>query len=379
MGSPRADLAPSWPNSDPVTPYAGKRARRDAPADAPPVETPPTYVGKRALRVEAAAVAAPIVEAPAVSELPSPRQSLEWGLFAAESPEDTGALPYALTDDFTGSLPKITDEVLYGPPGADLSHDTTAALPAVRVGKRRAATRTRTPLLRGIPSIPSLVGIAVLAVAGIGAVSSSDNGDLVNVAAGPLRQAGALSGTSAVAVVGSARAAGLSRSGDRADDVESAAQARGAAIAKLQKAAQAEADQRKLNQWGLPIAAGAYHLTARFGDCGLWAHCHTGLDFAAPIGTPIHAVANGVITSTQWDGAYGNKTVETLDDGTELWYAHQVRFGSKPGQYVHAGEVIGYVGATGHVTGPHVHLEVRPGGGDPVDPFTALVAQGVQP
>ena len=76
-----------------------------------------------------------------------------------------------------------------------------------------------------------------------------------------------------------------------------------------------------------------YHLTARFGmSGGLWSSNHTGLDFAAPSGTPIVAVANGTITETGYDGAYGNKTVETLEDGTEIWYCHQSAIG------VHAGD-----------------------------------------
>ena len=136
----------------------------------------------------------------------------------------------------------------------------------------------------------------------------------------------------------------------------------------------------KLNQWVLPVDPGVYHLTARFGDySGLWAHFHTGLDFAAPTGTPIHAVANGVVTSTGYDGSYGNKTVITLDDGTELWYCHQNAYAVDVGQEVHAGDLIGYVGSTGNVTGPHLHLEVRPGAGDPVDPYEALIVHGLHP
>ncbi len=131
------------------------------------------------------------------------------------------------------------------------------------------------------------------------------------------------------------------------------------------------------NRWHLPVAS--YHLTARFGDYGLWSSYHTGLDFAAPSGTPIYAVANGTISSASYDGSYGNKTVETLEDGTELWYCHQTSFVVSAGQTVHAGELIGYIGSTGHVTGPHLHLEVRPGGGDPVDPYSALVVHGVTP
>ncbi len=69
----------------------------------------------------------------------------------------------------------------------------------------------------------------------------------------------------------------------------------------------------------------------------------------------------------------------TLEDGTEIWYCHQSAFNVSVGDTVRAGELIGYVGSTGHVTGPHLHLEVRPGGGDPVDPDAALRQHGVTP
>ncbi len=151
-------------------------------------------------------------------------------------------------------------------------------------------------------------------------------------------------------------------------------------LAKLAASAEKAAKELAKDGWQLPIPRGVYHLTARFGQCsGLWAHCHTGLDFAAPEGTPIHAVANGTITETGWAGAYGNRTVMTLEDGTELWYCHQSEIGVKPGQQVAGGQVIGLVGATGNTTGPHLHLEVRPGGGDPVDPEDALTAHGQTP
>ena len=101
---------------------------------------------------------------------------------------------------------------------------------------------------------------------------------------------------------------------------------------------------------------------------GLWSSNHTGLDFAAPTGTPIFAVANGVITETGYAGAYGNQTVETLDDGTEIWYCHQSAIGVNVGRPGHRWPADRRVGSTGNTTGPHLHLEVRPGGGDPVDP-----------
>jgi murein DD-endopeptidase MepM/ murein hydrolase activator NlpD len=117
-----------------------------------------------------------------------------------------------------------------------------------------------------------------------------------------------------------------------------------------------------------------YRLTSRFGDSGsYWSSgSHTGLDFAAAVGSPIRSVASGVVVSTAYEGAYGIKTVVRLADGTEVWYCHQDTRSVGQGQQVRGGQVIGTVGATGNVTGPHLHLEVRPGGGDPVDPEVSL-------
>lgn len=153
-----------------------------------------------------------------------------------------------------------------------------------------------------------------------------------------------------------------------------------AALAELAASAEKAAAKIAQNAWQLPISAGVYRLTATFGQCsGLWSHCHTGLDFAAPEGTEIKALANGVVSETGWAGAYGNRTVITLDDGTDLWYCHQSQFAVKEGQPVVGGQTIGYVGSTGNSTGPHLHLEVRPGGGDAVDPERALAVRGTAP
>lgn len=131
-------------------------------------------------------------------------------------------------------------------------------------------------------------------------------------------------------------------------------------------------------QWVLPVAG--YTLTARFGETSsYWETYHTGLDFAAASGTPLVAATSGTITSAGYDGAYGNKTVLTTDDGTEIWYCHQTTIDVSSGQEVAPGDQIGTVGATGNVTGPHLHLEVRPGGGDPIDPYSALQEHGVTP
>ncbi len=158
------------------------------------------------------------------------------------------------------------------------------------------------------------------------------------------------------------------------------AKEKNAEIAKLAADAEKAAAEIAKNAWQLPIAPGAYRLSGRFGECGsLWAHCHTGLDFAAPSGTPAKAVANGVVTETGWAGAYGNRLILTLEDGTEIWYCHLTSFGASVGQSVVGGQAVGLVGSTGNSTGPHLHLEVRPGGGDAVDPYSTLSVKGQTP
>jgi murein DD-endopeptidase MepM/ murein hydrolase activator NlpD len=263
-------------------------------------------------------------------------------------------------------------------------------------GKRRAAAGARRavrrgPLFRGLPSVPILVGVAALAVSAGGAVTVAGT-ELASATPSPSRvtQANALSGASAEARVSllEAREAAVSRDSrrdalaDAADQklvrqAEEQVRQRNAALAQFARQAEAQAAKIALNQWVLPL--GGYRLTAEFGDYGLWANYHTGLDFAAPSGTPLVAMANGVITSVGYDGAYGNKTVLTLDDGTELWYCHQTSTSVAEGDVVKPGQVIGSVGSTGNVTGPHLHLEVRPGAGDPVDPYEALRVHGLNP
>ncbi|MBA2954009.1 peptidoglycan DD-metalloendopeptidase family protein [Nocardioides sp. MAH-18] len=255
---------------------------------------------------------------------------------------------------------------------------------ASQPGARRSSSRA--PLFRGLPSAPVVLGLAALAISAGGAVTAA--GGLDEDQAPRFTQASALSGASSVARVSLLDRTTVSRdsrrdsasddeSADLVDKAEKASAKRTAALAKFSAQADKQNEKLLLNRWTLPVQG--YHLTARFGEYGLWSHYHTGLDFAADPGTPIHAVANGVVTSAGYDGAYGNKTVITLEDGTELWFCHQTTIGVSVGDEVHSGDLIGTVGSTGHVTGPHLHLEVRPGAGDPVDPYAALLAHGVTP
>ncbi|HYJ67796.1 MAG TPA: M23 family metallopeptidase [Nocardioidaceae bacterium] len=177
----------------------------------------------------------------------------------------------------------------------------------------------------------------------------------------------------------------VSRSVDRevlAEQARLQAEQREQALTELAQESQKRAHELEANQWVLPVAG--YVLTARWGEYSyLWSSYHTGLDFSAPSGTAIVSVAHGVVSDVGWDDAYGYKTEITLDNGWTIWYCHQTSYVVSEGEEVDPGQLIGYVGATGNVTGPHLHLEVRvPDGsedGQDVDPYEALVEHGVTP
>ncbi|MEV8335679.1 peptidoglycan DD-metalloendopeptidase family protein [Streptomyces niveus] len=122
--------------------------------------------------------------------------------------------------------------------------------------------------------------------------------------------------------------------------------------------------------WQWPMKQGSYTFTAGFGASGgRWSAGHTGLDLAAPTGTAIYAPADGKVTSTGDGGAYGSLTKIEHTAGVITFYAHQSTMNVKAGQQVKRGQRIGSVGATGNVTGPHLHWEVRtPGVRDPHSP-----------
>lgn len=95
---------------------------------------------------------------------------------------------------------------------------------------------------------------------------------------------------------------------------------------------------------------------------------HDGVDIAAPVGSEIHATADGTVERTGLSSSYGHFVEVAHGDGLTSFYAHMSRTaGLQPGAKVAAGEVLGYVGSTGHSTGPHLHFEMREQG-KPLDP-----------
>jgi hypothetical protein len=98
---------------------------------------------------------------------------------------------------------------------------------------------------------------------------------------------------------------------------------------------------------------------------------HSGIDFGAPKGSPIRAVAGGRVLSVGWGGKYGNLVTVQHDDGSVGYYAHLHQFGVQMNQRIDVGSYIGQVGSTGNSTGPHLHFEVRQNG-SPVNPMPWL-------
>jgi murein DD-endopeptidase MepM/ murein hydrolase activator NlpD len=122
--------------------------------------------------------------------------------------------------------------------------------------------------------------------------------------------------------------------------------------------------------FGFPLPGRA--VNSRFGLRQLsfepHARMHDGVDIAAPVGAQIHATAAGVVSRTGLSASYGRFVEVNHGDGVTSFYAHMSRTaGLQPGAKVTEGEVLGYVGSTGHSTGPHLHFEIRKDG-EPLNP-----------
>ena len=108
-----------------------------------------------------------------------------------------------------------------------------------------------------------------------------------------------------------------------------------------------------------------------------YSRMHTGIDWAAPTGSPIIAAASGVVEKASWAGGYGKQTILRHANGYETSYNHQSRYakGIAPGVRVKQGQVIGYVGTTGLSTGAHLHFELLVNG-TKVDPMRIRLPTG---
>ena len=156
---------------------------------------------------------------------------------------------------------------------------------------------------------------------------------------------------------------------ERADAEEiDGLQAASADLAAKIRAAQAHSTVQHVSGAGFiwPVNA---PITSPFG--WRWGRMHEGIDLGAAYGSPIAAAAAGVVIYAGWESGYGNLVVIDHGGGLATAYGHQSRIAVSVGQSVSQGETIGYVGSTGHSTGPHLHFEVRVNG-QAVDPLGYL-------
>ena len=161
--------------------------------------------------------------------------------------------------------------------------------------------------------------------------------------------------------------------GQKEERARAQAAARKAAAERKAKALKAKR-LAAAHRWVMPIKHP--NLTSQFGF--RWGRLHAGLDFGTPVGTSLFAMSSGVVTKAGNGGGYGNKIEITYWDGTVSYFAHMSEIDVKVGQQVRPGTYVGKSGNTGHSTGPHLHLEMHPKGGDPVDPMAWLQKHGVK-
>lgn len=331
-----------------VRPVGSRRARRVVDADADVTEVMQAFTAGTTSQTYSAGRRAK-------------RPHVVVGSRRAAAPAD--GLPLAPA---VASSPVVSEDTITFPAVGSLPE---GRIPGARRAVARAAQSTggRTRLM---------AGAAALLVAAVGSISLASPTLMNGADAALAKNYIDANGTNAVDV---------SRNYDRELAVQKPLQAQqlqkalAERMASDEKAAERRQDEIVRNQWVIPVVG--YRITARFGQGGgYWSSGrHTGLDFAGPSGSTIVSVAAGTVTDVGYEGAYGNRTIITLDDGTEVWYCHQSSTNVQVGQQVAPGDVIGATGSTGNVTGPHLHLEVRTPGGGPTDPYAALQAHGVTP
>jgi len=152
-----------------------------------------------------------------------------------------------------------------------------------------------------------------------------------------------------------------------AEEIDALQQASADLAAKI-RAAQAHSTVQHVSGAGFVWPVNA-PITSPFG--WRWGRMHEGLDLGAAYGSPIAAAAAGVVIYAGWEGGYGNLVVIDHGGGLATAYGHQSRIAVSVGESVAQGQIIGYVGSTGHSTGPHLHFEVRVDG-QAVDPLGYL-------
>ncbi|MFE8972548.1 M23 family metallopeptidase [Streptomyces cyaneofuscatus] len=301
--------------------------------------------------------------------------------------EESGTTEFAVleeTDQATGLAPEsATPEA--APDGGDGDGDTAEALPlaVVRPPAPRSRARRRSPAKRSALLTVAVPSACVMSVAGIAAASVSGISDEDK----PEKTTSlAVADPSTVKPVAANNKldSQLEQLSEGSDDFRQRASRTQERIDLKQrqveekKKREEEAARREALRPKFVMPVKQHGLSAYYGQAGVnWMSVHTGIDFPVGYGSPVMAATDGTVR-TQYNSAYGNMAIVTMADGTETWYCHLSSTKIRSGP-VKAGDVIAYAGSSGNSTGPHLHFEVRPGGGASIDPLVWLRSHGVNP
>ncbi|MFI9602904.1 peptidoglycan DD-metalloendopeptidase family protein [Streptomyces sp. NPDC052043] len=277
--------------------------------------------------------------------------------------------------------PAATAEPDAAPPLLDDEEEVTHA-PVSRAASRAAGrSRRRPPAKRSALLTVAVPSVCVMGVAGIAAASvgglTEDGKD--NAAARPDAQpVKASTANNKLDTQLQGLSAGANDFADRASRYQERIDLQAQQEAEKKKAVEEAARLERLRpKFAVPVLQ--HGLSAYFGQAGVnWMSVHTGIDFPVSYGTTVLAATDGTVR-TQWNSAYGNMLILTAMDGTETWYCHLSSYRVPSGTTVKAGEPIAYSGNSGNSTGPHLHFEVRPAGGAPIDPLAWLRSHGLDP
>ncbi|MGW6904623.1 M23 family metallopeptidase [Streptomyces sp. NPDC054940] len=269
------------------------------------------------------------------------------------------------------------------PDAAPLLDDQEEATPAPspRAASRSGArSRRRTPPKRSALLTVAVPSACVMGVAGIAAASVgtlTDDKDTATTASDATSVKPSTANNKLDSQLESL-SAGADDFADRASRTQERIDLKAQQAAEKKKAAEEAARKERLRpKFAIPVAN--HGLSAYFGQSGInWMSVHTGIDFPVSYGTTVMAATDGTVR-TQWNSAYGNMMIVTAKDGTETWYCHLSSYRVASGTTVKAGDPIAYSGNSGNSTGPHLHFEVRPGGGDAIDPLAWLRSHGLDP
>ncbi|GAA1602724.1 peptidoglycan DD-metalloendopeptidase family protein [Streptomyces globosus] len=245
-------------------------------------------------------------------------------------------------------------------------------------GRRRTPAKRSALLTVAVPSA-CVVGVAGVAAASVGGLTGGEKPaeDTTTMAAPDPASVKPVAANSKLDTQLEALSADAGDFADRASRTQERIDLRQRQDEERKRKAEEEAAKEAARpKFAIPVAQRG--LSASFGQAGgMWMSVHTGIDFPVGYGTPVMAATDGTVR-TQWNSAYGNMAIVTAPDGTETWYCHLSSTKIRSGK-VKAGDVIAYSGNSGNSTGPHLHFEVRPGGGGAVDPLAWLRGKGLNP